>query len=105
MGYETINHAKKEEKMRKLLTLILATMILTSCSSGKSTIYPETGKVVSISGDAVMVETSTGNIFEFYGSEDWMIGDCVSLTMDSCGTDAVTDDIVIDAHYSAWKLN
>lgn len=67
--------------------------------------YPETGKVVSISGDAVIVETSTGNLFEFYGSEDWFVGDCVSMIMDSCGTSRVTDDIIIDAHYSAWKIN
>ena len=66
--------------------------------------YPETGKVVSISGDAVTVETSTGNLFEFYGSEDWFVGDCVSMIMDSCGTPNVTDDMIIDAHYSAWKV-
>lgn len=90
--------------MRKLLTLILATMILTSCSSGKSTIYPETGKVVSISGDAVMVETSTGNIFEFYGSEDWFVDDTVSMIMDSCGTANVKDDVVVTVKYSGvWK--
>ena len=93
--------------MRKVATIIifiLATMILTSCSSGKSTLYPETGKVVEISGEVVAVETSTGNLFEFYGSEDWSIGDTVSMIMDSCGTENVTDDIIIDAHYSAWKV-
>lgn len=93
--------------MKKLLIIIMAIAIIAyaTCSCGKSTLYPETGKVVLISGDAVTVETSTGNLFEFYGSEDWSIGDCVSLTMDSCGTQRVTDDIIIDAHYSAWKIN
>lgn len=67
--------------------------------------YPETGVVVEIYDDTVVVETSTGNVFEFYGSEDWSIGDCVSMIMDSCGTKMVTDDIIIDAHYSAWKIN
>lgn len=90
--------------MRKLLTLILATMILTSCSSGKSTIYPETGKVVSISGDVVTVETCTGNLFEFYGAEDWMVNDCISLIMDGCGTAEVNDDVIITVKYSGvWK--
>lgn len=89
---------------KRFLILILATMILTSCSCGKSTLYPETGKVVEICNDTVSVETSTGNIFEFYGSEDWFVGDCISLIMDSCGTSRVTDDIIIDAHYSAWKV-
>lgn len=92
--------------MERKRFLILAILIVCMCSCGKSsTLYPETGKVVSISGDAVTVETSTGNLFEFYGSEDWFIGDCVSMIMDSCGTQKVTDDMVIDAHYSAWKLN
>lgn len=92
--------------MKKLLIIILAiTIIACTCSCGKSTLYPETGKVVSISGDVVTVETCTGNIFEFYGAEDWSIGDCVSMIMDSCGTQMVTDDIIIDAYYSAWKIN
>ena len=96
--------------MRKIILvltiLILATLLALSVSAcGKSTLYPETGKVVEICNDTVSVETSTGNIFEFYGSEDWSIGDCVSMTMDSCGTPKVKDDMVVDAHYSAWKLN
>lgn len=66
--------------------------------------YPETGVVVEICNDTVSVETSTGNLFEFYGSEDWFVGDCVSMIMDSCGTPNVTDDMIIDAHYSAWKV-
>lgn len=91
--------------MERKRFLILAILIVACmCSCEKSTLYPETGKVVEISGEVVAVETSTGNIFEFYGSEDWLIGDCVSLTMDSCGTADVVDDTVIDAHYSAWKV-
>lgn len=92
--------------MERKRFLILAILIVAyMCSCGKSsTLYPETGKVVEISGEVVAVETSTGNLFEFYGSEDWFVGDCVSLTMDSCGTENVTDDAVIDAHYSAWKV-
>lgn len=89
-----------------LTILILATLLALSVSAcGKSTLYPETGKVVEICNDTVSVETSTGNIFEFYGSEDWFICDCVSMTIDSCGTSNVTDDMIIDAHYSAWKIN
>ena len=66
--------------------------------------YPETAVVVAVEDDTVSVETFTGNLFEFYGSEDWFIGDTVSMIMDSCGTPKVTDDIIIDAHYSAWKV-
>lgn len=92
--------------MKKLMVLILAIVIIAcaTCSCGKSTLYPETGKVVEICNDTVSVETYTGNVFEFYGSEDWMIGDCISLIMDGCGTAEVNDDVIITAKYSGvWK--
>ena len=92
--------------MKKLMILILAIAIVAcTCSCGKSsTLYPETGKVVSISGDVVTVETCTGNLFEFYGAEDWMVNDCISLIMDGCGTEEVNDDVIIAVKYSGvWK--
>lgn len=91
--------------MKKLLIIILAIAIIAcTCSCGKSTLYPETGKVVEICNDVVTVETSTGNLFEFYGSEDWFVGDIVSMIMDSCGTVQVNDDVIITVKYSGvWK--
>ena len=92
--------------MKKLLILILAIAIIACiCSCGKSsTLYPETGKVVEICNDVVTVETSTGNLFAFYGAEDWSIGDCVSMIMDSCGTENITDDIILAVKYSGvWE--
>ena len=92
--------------MKKLLILILAIAIIAcaTCSCGKSTLYPETGKVVEICNDTVSVETSTGNIFEFYGSEDWFVGDIASMIMDSCGTAEVNDDVIITVKYSGvWE--
>ena len=91
--------------MKKLLIIILAIAIIAcTCSCGKSTLYPETGKVVEICNDEVVVETCTGNLFAFYGAEDWMIGDCISLIMDGCGTANVKDDVIITVKYSGvWK--
>lgn len=91
--------------MKKLLIIILAIAIIAyTCSCGKSTLYPETGKVVEICNDTVSVETYTGNVFEFYGAEDWMIGDCISLIMDGCGTAEVNDDVIITVKYSGvWE--
>lgn len=91
--------------MKKLLIIILAIAIIAcTCSCGKSTLYPETGKVVEICNDEVVVETCTGNLFAFYGAEDWFVGDCVSMIMDSCGTTEITDDIIITVKYSGvWK--
>lgn len=92
--------------MKKLLILILAIAIIAcTCSCGKSsTLYPETAKVVEICNDEVVVETYTGNLFAFYGAEDWMVDDTVSMIMDSCGTAEVNDDIIITVKYSGvWK--
>ena len=92
--------------MRKILILILilATLLALVSACGKSTLYPETGKVVEICNDTVSVETSTGNVFEFYGAEDWFVGDCISLIMDGCGTANVEDDVIITVKYSGvWK--
>ena len=92
--------------MKKLLILILAIVIIAcTCSCGKSsTLYPETAKVVSISGNEVVVETCTGNLFAFYGAEDWFVDDTVSMIMDSCGTANVKDDVIITVKYSGvWK--
>lgn len=94
--------------MRKILILILilATLLALSVSAcGKSTLYPETGKVVEICNDTVSVETSTGNVFEFYGAEDWFVGDCISLIMDGCGTANVEDDVIITVKYSGVCKN
>lgn len=91
--------------MKRMLVITTITfMILAKILKPESENYPETGKVVSISGDAVTVETSTGNLFEFYGSEDWFVGDIVSMIMDSCGTVQVNDDVIITVKYSGvWK--
>lgn len=91
--------------MKKLLIIILAIAIIAcTCSCGKSTLYPETGKVVEICNDEVVVETCTGNLFTFYGAEDWFVGDIVSMIMDSCGTTEITDDMIIAVKYSGvWK--
>ena len=92
--------------MNKLLILILAIVIIAcTCSCGKSsTLYPETAKVVEICNDEVVVETYTGNLFAFYGAEDWFVDDTVSMIMDSCGTANVKDDVVVTVKYSGvWK--
>ena len=67
-------------------------------------LYAETAKVISVENDVVAVETSTGHIFTFKGAEDWEIGDCASLIMNSRETQYVDDDEIIKADYSSWQL-
>lgn len=86
--------------MNKKVFVFVALIIILFSGCGKEKYYPETGKVISVSGDVVTVETCTGNLFEFYGSEDWMIGDCVSMILNSCGTPTVEDDEILKVKYS-----
>ncbi len=86
--------------MKKKAFVFVALIIILFSGCGEEKYYPETGKVISVSGDVVTVETCTGNLFEFYGSEDWMIGDCVSMILNSCGTPTVEDDEILKVKYS-----
>ena len=90
---------------REIITVIIILLLAFVATTKNTTLYPETGKVVDIAEDIVTVETATGNLFQFDGAEDWAVGDCVSLIMESQGTEKVTDDIIIKANYSSWEVN
>lgn len=68
--------------------------------------YALTTKVVEIDreADIVTCEDYNGNLWKFYGVEDWEVNDCASLLMDSNGTKKIYDDVVKGARYSAWEL-
>ena len=73
----------------------LAAMALVASLS----IYPSTMVVTNISGDVVTMETATGHQYEMVGADDWMVGDMVAAIMDDNGTEDVTDDAIVMAHY------
>lgn len=61
--------------------------------------------------DLVSVTNWNGDIWQFYGTEDWCIGDYCSLVMyDNLTEDSIYDDIVISVIYerpdlvSKWGL-
>lgn len=54
--------------------------------------------------DIVICEDSNGNLWEFYGCEDWQEGDCASLLMNDQGTSNIYDDTIECARYNAWTL-
>ena len=66
-----------------------------------ASIYATTMRVTAIN-NAKDIVTATGHIFEMKGTEDYMIGDYVSLVMDDNGTPGITDDIIVSAQYSGW---
>ena len=87
--------------MKKLaIALALVSMLLS-----QRVIYPDVMIVVDLDRehDVVMVETSTGQDFTFYGCEDYAIGDLVGVLMYSNMTDDVRDDHVLRAQYSGFN--
>ena len=50
----------------------------------------------------VVCETETGNLYAFYGIEDWELGDRCILVMDNCGTESIEDDEIIRTFYRRW---
>lgn len=69
-------------------------------------LYPLTATVTQIENDTVTVEDSNGNLWDFYGTEDWQVGDGCSLLMDSNGTNNIEDDIIISIqyYYNDWSI-
>ena len=72
--------------------------VLALISSGY--IYPSAMTVTEIESDLVAVSTSTGNEFQFYGADDYEVGDLVAAIMCSNGTETVNDDSILCVRYA-----
>ena len=82
--------------------LVLGGALMRFCAP-QSQVYPRTAIVSSIENDAVVVTDSVGFDWVFSGSEDYMIGDVVSLVMDDNRTpDSILDDKIVDVLYSGF---
>ena len=68
--------------------------------------YALTTKVVKIDreNDVVTCEDCNGNLWEFYGVEDWEVEDGVSLLMNDKGTETIFDDEIISARFNNWTI-
>ena len=86
--------------MKKLLATIAAII-------AAGLIYPTTMQVTDIdyNNDVVTVETATGFVYQFEGTEDYTEGDLVSCIMFSNGTADITDDIILSVRYSGFYIN
>lgn len=89
-----------------VIILICAMFFVAAVRQPVSKTYANTGRVMAISAgtDTVIVEDCSGNLWAFYGVEDWMEGDCVSLVMSDAGTEELTDDEILSVRYSGWTL-
>lgn len=66
--------------------------------------YPLTALVVNLDEENNIVECEdyAGNIWKFYGIEDWYNGDLVSMIMNDKGTANITDDEIVMVRYGGW---
>lgn len=69
--------------------------------------YALTAVVVEINyeKDLVTAQDGNDNLWQFYGSEDWQEGDCVTLIVSDCGTAEIYDDVIVSARYSNWVVD
>lgn len=83
---------------------VAATATITAQAQPKGALYPTCGVVTETdeTTDTVTFTTDSGNMYVFYGVEDWLEGDKIAAIMDDKGTDQVYDDAVIDVRYMGF---
>lgn len=67
-------------------------------------IYPKSGTVIAVNlaEDTVTFTDQRGDVWSFYGAEDWMEGDRIAVIMDDNGTPGISDDLVLAARYEGY---
>ncbi len=92
-----------------LIECILIACIIISCAAGAKgetieDVYAITTVVVELdnSEDTVTCQDFNGNLWVFYGVEDWMVGDVATLMMWDAETSTIYDDEILHAYYSGW---
>lgn len=94
--------------MKKIaVALMFAVLMFVMCvmvANAESAIYPTCGVVIEIDEvkNLVYVEDFVGNVWTFYGVEDWAVGDIAAMIMDTMGTECIKDDEIIDIRYCGW---
>lgn len=93
----------------QILIYILSLIISVSCNKSATTtemvnvdnLYIRSTVVTEFiyETDEVVVEDNHGNMYAFYGIEDWCVEDKCILLMNTNGTNNITDDIIIRAFY------
>lgn len=89
------------KKLVKMVTIILALILCGACADTEPIAERkeyELQAVVTafdIAEDVVEVEDVNGNLWGFYGTEGWLEGDAVVLTMDNMATEFVEDDEIV----------
>lgn len=88
--------------MKKILLPMLIALVVISTTSCGAEIYPRTMVVTEINeeADVVTLTDAVGFEWEFYGVEDWAIGDICSCIMNDNGTENIEDDEIVKTRYN-----
>ena len=78
------------------LTIVVLTIVFATEFHDK---YFNKEHLYSISTTVTAIEINNGNIWEFYGVEDWEVGDSCALTMYDNKTEQIFDDEIIRTTY------
>ena len=105
-------HKKGGKEMRKkFLRIITCTsLILCACNTevqaktemvAVDNLYIMETRVIEFEerADIVVVEAESGHMYAFHGIEDWELEDRCVLLMDDCGTESITDDVIVRTYY------
>lgn len=90
-----------------LAMMMMATMMMSNTTTTHNT-YTRAMTVTSLDNtqDVVACEDAVGYTWEFYGCEDWQVGDLVITVMDDNGTpETILDDMIIDATFSGYRVD
>ena len=97
------------KKIFSIFPFILIVLALTSCllpakMNPPTKQYALTTKVVALDeeNDLVTCKDFNGNLWKFYGCEDWAIDDIASLLMSDEGTEKIYDDTILSTRYNGY---
>lgn len=84
------------------ISAIAVGITMTSTPTANSRIYDRNTTIIGMNllTDTVYCQDTKGNIWSFYGVEDWFVGDGCRLQMYDNGTSEITDDVVLSATYT-----
>lgn len=75
--------------------LITTILVIAPCITGYiETHYTREAKVTEVTGENVIVEDTTNNVWSFEG-KGFTVGDKVTLKMDNSCTDCIYDDVIV----------
>lgn len=92
--------------MKRILVIIVIIIMVALCgchaTQGKE--YAQMTVVVDVDmhNDIVTCKDFNGMLWQFYGCDDWAIGDIATMIMNDNGTQLIFDDTIVSVRYDGW---